>query len=305
MFRRFGLTAVLLTAAAVLPSLAAAAPPGFAFLEIPAGARISALGGAGGSFASGAEAMFWNPASLESAKGVQVTASHFQMYESLKHDDFAVGGHLWGGGIAASVRALYTSTIDERDDAGNLIGGFGAHDLEFGLGYGWRVRPGLAMGASARLVRERIADRAAQTYALGAGATWEPAAISGLRVAVSGHNLGPAAHYTFDGVSGAPVGLPAALQAGASMGWPVGNLALRAGAEARLTRGRNGIGIAAAELTGLSGASLRSGLRINDTATNFSLGVGYTLTRLDLDYAWVPSRLDLEDTHRISFRAQF
>ena len=305
MLRRFRTLATALTLVTALPLAAAAAPPGFAFLEIPAGARISALGGAGGSFATGVEGMFWNPAALESSKGVQVAASHFQMYENLKHDDFAVGGHLWGGGLAASVRALYTGTIDERDDLGNLIGGFGAHDLEFGVGYGWSARPGLALGASARLVRERIADRAAQTYALGAGATWEPAKVAGLRVAVSGHNLGPAAHYTFDGVKGAPVGLPAALQAGASMGWPVGHLALRAGAEARMTRGRTGVGIAAAELGGLSGASLRGGLRVNDSATNVSLGLGYTLTKLDLDYAWVPSRLDLEDTHRISFRAQF
>lgn len=300
------LRAALLTlAVGALPGAAAAAPPGFAFLEIPAGARISALGGAGGAFATGVEGMFWNPASLESARGLQVSGSHFEMFESLRHDDFAIGGHLLGGGLAASVRALYSGTIDERDDLGNLIGGFGAHDLEFGLGYGWRVRTGLALGASARLVRERIADRAAQTYAFGAGATWEPVNLSGLRLAVSGHNLGPAAHYTFDGIQGAPVGLPAALQAGASMGWPAGILALRAGAEARLTRGRSGIGIAAAELGGLAGASLRGGLRVNDSAANLSLGLGYSLTGLELDYAWVPSRLDLEDTHRVSFRAQF
>ena len=285
--------------------VASAAPPGFAFLEIPAGARISALGGAGGSFATGVEGMFWNPAALHSARGVQVSGSHFEMFEGLRHDDFAVGGRLFGGGLAASLRALYSGTIDERDDLGNLIGGFGAHDLEFGLGYGWSLRPGLALGASARLVRERIADRAAQTYAFGAGATWEPANLAGLRLALSGHNLGPAAHYNFDGVQGAPVGLPAAVQAGASMGWPIGSLALRAGAEARMTRGRSGVGIAAAELGGLAGAALRGGLRVNDSAANLSLGLGYTLTGLELDYAWVPSKLDLEDTHRVSFRAQF
>lgn len=294
----------LLIGAAPLP--AAAAPPGFAFLEIPAGARVSALGGAGGSFATGIEGMFWNPAALEATKGVQISGSHFEMFESLRHDDFAIGGHWLGGGVAASMRALYSGTIEERDELGNLIGGFGAHDLEFALGYGWKVREGVALGATARLVRERIADRAAQTYAFGAGATWEPAAVSGLRLALSSHNLGPAAYYTLDGAKGAPVSLPAAMQAGASMAWPVGGgLALRTGAEARVTRGRAGVGIAAAELAGISGASLRGGFRVNDSAANLSLGLGYALTGLDLDYAWVPSKLDLEDTHRISFRAQF
>src|SRR6185436_1670146 len=112
MLRRFRTLATALTLVTALPMAAAAAPPGFAFLEIPAGARISALGGAGGSFATGVEGMFWNPAALESSKGVQVAASHFQMYENLKHDDFAVGGHLWGGGLAASVRATWSSASD-------------------------------------------------------------------------------------------------------------------------------------------------------------------------------------------------
>lgn len=292
--------------AAALAARASAAPPGFAFLEIPAGARLSALGGAGATFASGIEGMFWNPAALEGAEKLTISGSHFEMFEGLRHDDFAIGGPALGGGLAASMRALYSGTIDERDELGNLIGGFGAHDLEFAIGYGARAGAGLSLGGSARLVRERIADRAAQTYAFGLGARWEPAAVAGLRLALSGHNLGPAAAYTFDGVKGAPVGLPAAVQAGASMGWTVGNgLALRTGAEARLTRGRTGVGIAAAELAGLAGTALRGGLRVNDSAANVSLGLGYALTGLDLDYAWVPSRLDLEDTHRVSFRATF
>src|SRR6185436_5586478 len=45
-----------------LPALAA--QPGFAFLEVPAGARAAALGGAYASVATGAEAAFWNPAGL-------------------------------------------------------------------------------------------------------------------------------------------------------------------------------------------------------------------------------------------------
>lgn len=306
MFRRFPTLPAVGLLAVLAPAGAAAALPGFAFLEIPAGARISALGGAGGTFATGVEAMFWNPAALDATEGIQVAASHFEMFENLRHEDFAIGGRWLGGGIAASVRALYSGTIDERDELGNLIGGFGAHDLEFGLGYGGRFRRSVSLGASTRLVRERIADRAAQTYAFSAGATWEPAVVTGLRLALSAHNLGPAAAYTFDGVKGAPVALPAAVQAGMSLGRPVGRgLALRAGAEARLTRGRPGVAIGAAELGGLSGATLRGGFRVNDSAANLSLGLGYALTGLDLDYAWVPSRLDLEDTHRISFRARF
>src|SRR5437867_7075822 len=89
------------------PAPSFAAPAGFAFLEIPSGARASAMGGAYASLAQGAEAAFWNPAGLEATRGTQITASHFELYQKLRHDQFAIAGHLLGGGLSASVRALY------------------------------------------------------------------------------------------------------------------------------------------------------------------------------------------------------
>src|SRR5439155_24340677 len=125
----------------ITATAAAAAPPGFAFLEIPTGARGAALGGAYASMATGAEAVFWNPARLTSQRGLEITGGHSELFQSLRHDAFAVGGHMWGGGIAASIRALYSEPIDERDELGNLIGSFGAHDLELALGYGHALSP--------------------------------------------------------------------------------------------------------------------------------------------------------------------
>jgi hypothetical protein len=52
-------------------------------------------------------------------------------------------------------------------------------------------------------------------------------------------------------------------------------------------------------------AALRGGLRVNDDASAFSLGAGCAVRGLRVDYAFVPLRLDLGDTHRISFTAQF
>jgi hypothetical protein len=283
-----------------------AAPPGFAFLEIPCGARVSGLGGAGATFARGAEAAFWNPAALGETKGVEVTGSHYEMYQALRHEDFALAGHAWGGGIAASISALYSGNIDEYDELGNLIGGFGAHDLELGLGYGHGIGGGVQIGGSTRVIRGRIANASATTYAFSFGGTWDPAALEGLRLSLEAQNLGPAAAYTIDGVKGSPVGLPAATQGGVAYAFGLGSgMSLATGLEGRFTNGRNGVGILAAELTGLGGASIRSGFRMNDTAANFTAGVGWNLPSMRFDYAWVPSLLDLEDTHRVAFTARF
>ena len=283
---------------------ASATPAGFAFLEIPTGARAASLGGALATMTSGAEAMFGNTAALDPTRGVQVSGGHSELIQSLRHDYFSIAGHAWGGGLGASMRALYSEPIDERDDVGNLIGTFGAHDLEFALAYGGHLMPDVRFGVSAQLIRERIANEAAMTYGFGLGALWEPAGPLDFGLTVQ--NLGPSARYTIDGIEGEAVGLPAAVQGGASYSIAAGaRMTARAALEGRFTRGRGGIGILGAELSDASGAALRLGVRANDDASTFSAGAGYALTGLQFDYAYVPFRLDLGDTHRISFTAKF
>jgi hypothetical protein len=307
-----GLTLVLAAAWTARPAHAVLgfdtldSPTGFAFLEVPGGSRASALGGAFTTLAEGVDAAFWNPAGLSFVTGMQVSGTHYEFFENLRHDHFALAGRLGGGGLSASMRALYSEPIEERDDFGNLVGTFGAHDLEFALGYGAEVGGGVRAGLSAAWVRERIGNLATSSYSLGGGATWDPAQWPGLRLGLSAHNLGPDAHYRFDGIEGAAVPLPYALQGGASYRWDVGStLGVRAALETRMTRGRSAIGMLGAELSQTMGAAVRMGMRANDDASSFSLGAGYGFQALRIDYAFVPYRLDLGDTHRLSFAAQF
>lgn len=292
-------------AALALAASASADPAGFAFLEVPAGARASALGGAYATIGEGVEAAFWNPAGLAAVRGIQLTASHYEFLEQLRHAQFGVAGRAMGGGLAATLRALYSEPIAERDALGNQIGTFGSHDLEFALAYGRAMSGGWRAGGSAQVVRERIADFAATTWALGGGMTWDPPAWPRLRLGLSAHNLGPSAAYTFDGVRGQPVPLPVAFQTGASYSLDVAGLGVASALEGRFTRGRSGIAMLGAELSHASGAALRAGFRGNDEATAFSAGAGYASAGLHLDYAYVPYRLELGDTHRVSLSAQF
>lgn len=291
---------------ALAASSASAMPSGFAFLEVPAGARAAAMGGAYASVARGAEAAFWNPAGLAEFEGSQFAATHTETYEHLRHDQVAVAGRLFGGGLAASLRAMYSEPIPERDDLGNLIGSFGSHDLEFLLGYGRRLAGGMSIGFTAQALRERVADLAAGTWAVGAGAAWDVPLLPGGRASLSVHNLGPAGHYILDGAQGEPVRLPTALQAGLSLGHGTfqnldGLLAL----EARATRGRPAVLALGAELDSPVGAALRFGLRGGDDVTSWSAGAGWRAKSLRVDYAFVPSKLELDDTHRFSLTAYF
>jgi hypothetical protein len=168
------------------------------------------------------------------------------------------------------------------------------------------VATGLTAGGSVALVRERIANLAADTYSFGAGMAWEPGALPGARVSLSAQNLGPAAHYTLDGEQGEPVRLPAGVHGGLSYARPLaGGYNVTAALEGRFTSGRSGVGMVGGEVAGLAGAALRAGFRLNDSNASFAIGAGYAAKALRFDYAYVPSDLDLGDTHRFSLVTRF
>ena len=305
-FLRFPTLLFVFAALAFLPGASRAGQPGFAFLDIPAGARASALGGAYSAVARGIDAALWNPAALEGVAGVEVSGSHAELESQLHYDAVAFGGRAWGGGYGLSMRALYSEAIEERDEVGNLIGTFGAHDLEFALSYGHGLGGGLAVGGSAQVVRERIANEAAQTYGFDVGTTLAPAAFPGARVSLAIENLGKAARYNIDGIPGADVPLPAALTTGVSLARLTGHgLTVRGALEGRFVGGRPGLGSIGAEVSNLGGMAFRAGWRVNDASSDLTVGAGYATRGLSFDYAFIPLDLSLGESHRFSISRQF
>jgi hypothetical protein len=295
---------ILLLAGAALP--AGADPAGFAFLEVPAGARASALGGAYASVGEGVESAYWNPAGLEATRGTELMAGHYEFIQGLRHEQFAVAGRQLGGGVALALRAMYSEGIEERDELGNLLGTFGAQDLDFGLSYGRQWMPGVRAGVSLHWIRERIQQEAVNAFAGGLGATWQPPGRDALRLALTLQNLGAAPHYTIDGVRGEPVPLPVSVQGGASYRWALGpGWSALGSLETRFTRGRSGVVLSGFELASATGGRVSAGWRGNDDAASFSGGAGWKLGQVEVDYAFVPYRLDLGDTHRIALLARF
>lgn len=302
MFRaRIVLPALALCLAA---SSARAVTPGFAFLEVPVGARPAAMGGAFTAVADGVDGTFWNAAALAGVHGTQIAGGHTEFIQGLKHDQFAIAGELLGGGMAASLRAMYSQAIPARDELGNLTGTFGSHDLEFQLAYGRALTQALRLGVSGQVVRERLDTESATTWSGGAGAQWR--ASKGLRFGASVEHAGPAARYDIDGKRGDPVALPLALQAGAAWSRPLAHdLRVTAALDVRGVRGRAPVEALGAELAAAAGASVRLGLRNGDDLTSFAAGLGYRRGMFGVDYAWVPAKLDFGDTHRFSFDVQF
>ena len=80
---------------------------------------------------------------------------------------------------------------------------------------------------------------------------------------------------------------------------------MRGALEGSSISGQAGIVALGAELAHTSGLSLRGGLRWGDTESSYALGAGWAVKTLRIDYAFVPFKEDLGDTHRFTLAAQF
>ncbi len=284
---------------------------GFAFLDLPAGARQAALGGTGVASASGPLALFWNPAGLASAAGGdhasgRVVADHNEGILSFRQE--LVGGQVVRGAtsIGLALNAHYTQAIDQRDALGNLVGSFGATDMAAALGFAGQAAPGLRLGGAVNWVHEDIAGFAASALGVSAGGIYDVAGLKGLSLGASVRNLGKSPAFKTDtGADGAPVEQPLTLSAGATYAGRMGHVAFRAAADAVKLRGDSGEGRLGLEVDPTPALALRGGWMLGQDAADLTAGLGVAVGRFRIDYAFVPYHQDLGNSHHASLEAAF
>src|SRR5262249_27508487 len=116
---RLVLAAPLLLVAAAAP-FAAAATPGFAFLNLGAGARAAAMGDAHVAVPGDAAALYWNPASLSHTDGNQVSLTHLEWFQDFRLESAALAARLPFADLGVMMTGLYTGQNDlvRRDSVG-------------------------------------------------------------------------------------------------------------------------------------------------------------------------------------------
>jgi hypothetical protein len=290
----------------------AAGTTGAAFLKLPAGGRIPALGGTYSSVTDNAEAMFWNPAGLsrlESAGRPDAAIGYSTLLETMYSGALAYAHLLPGqrGVLGASFVYFSQSAIQGYSTLGDPTSEFTPTDLALALGYGRLLGP-VRLGASMKFIRSEIADASGSTFAMDFGAQYDRVTDVGespLDIGLSIRNFGPPIKV---GSMSDPLPFMAALgglwhisprvsglldahfqvdadpyfSLGMEFNQPFGEgfkASVRGGYNMRYAR----------DLEGFSGASA---------------GLGVDLRRVRLDYAWVPFG-DLGTTHRIGLGVRF
>lgn len=161
-------------------------------LRIPVGTRSMALGGAVVSDASGAEALFYNPAGIAVGEGTDIFFDHMGYLNSMKVEYVGLTSHAMGGVIGVSFKALQVGDIivtteDAPDGTGEISSPvFSVAQVAFAKQMTDHVR----VGGSFSVVSERVLQESATGLAFDFGFQYNPL-WKGLNFGFTMKNIGP------------------------------------------------------------------------------------------------------------------
>lgn len=296
------------------------------FLKLGVGARAVAMGGAFTAVADDPYSIYWNPAGLATLEGEKnVGFFHNDHFQGLKQEFMlytapAEGlpflkkrgprSGVWGLGLDY----FYTpkdmerrSGLNENDPLAPISpveGKFGAYDLAFSAGYGWKHERGLSLGAAVKVIRQSIDTKSAGSAALDLGALKEFSWLGkDFTAGFSVQNIGPGIKFISRRYD-----LPLVFKAGLSRRLPDSGALFSLEADKPIDNYPSFV--FGAEYPLVPRLALRTGYRYRHTGnelgswSGFSTGAGLAFGRFSFDYAFSPFG-DLGNSHRFSLNAAF
>ena len=137
----------------------------FKFLNIQTDAHGAALGGLAAQ-ASGANALFWNPAGIAGSEGIGVSAGMTQWLVETQVMNAGVVMPMMGGTVGLSLVSVNYGDIMKSgwgEESGQFIfqpnqGSFSATDMSLQASYGKSLSDKFSLGATAKMISQSIDD---------------------------------------------------------------------------------------------------------------------------------------------------
>jgi hypothetical protein len=278
---------------------ASATPTCMRFLKISTLPRIAGMGDAGVAVTDATWAEV-NPSHLINVEGSLITFTHTAWFQDINLETLSVGTTSGSNAFGISVTGLHTDPLEGYDALNVKQGTFRFYDLVVGATYARRLLPALRVGATGKVLYEKIDWDSATGFAVDIGAGFAPeSAVLGGRVAagVVLRDLGPKMGYfdeKFDlpltaqaGLSYRPMWLPEELHAGIAVDY-------------EKTRDRDGGPLVGLEAGVRDLVTLRAGYRDTYEDGDLTFGLGLSIANTLIDYAYVDMGDNVGDTHRIS-----
>ncbi len=303
--KSFDLFLCLPLAVLLLAGPALAGSPGDAgmlSLRLGVGAREAGMGEAGVASSSGAAAIWWNPANNVFADFETELVLQTQRYVGLFDQHAAAVAHRAGSGVLGFIfTGFYADELTRysAEPVGVPEGTYSPYDVACGVSYAMPLGESFGVGATAKLVYEKIDVYSDTGFALDLGVTHQ-AVIEGLVFAATVTNLGGQMN-----LNDQPFDLPSAFRIGAAWtpaGKPLGSKLTLAG-DVLMPNDSNEKAHLGAEYRLLPEFALRAGTRVNYESQGLTAGAGFRAGRLGVDYAysdWTTEGFD--DGHKFSLR---
>ncbi|MCX6150554.1 MAG: PorV/PorQ family protein [Ignavibacteriales bacterium] len=304
---------------------------GAQFLQIPVGAKATALGGAYIGLADDASAVFWNPAGIAKITG---SAAHFSYQRWFNMFDFNAVSFVHNledvGTLAASLVVFSMDKMEVTDELNPNGTGrfFDAQDMAIGLTYARKLTDRFSVGVSAKYIYQRIWNETAEGIAFDVGTQYR-LDFQNLTIAMSMTNFGPEMQFdgpdlniTYDKSSGVPLNrltparlvtdtypLPLNFEVGIGMDvFTTEFVKARLGIDAVHPNDNKERVHVGAEFSFFDRLFIRGGYKYNYDDEDFAFGAGTNLpfggTRISFDYGYSLYDL-LPDVHRISLGIEF
>jgi len=297
------LLSVFLFLAVSAPAYCGNATTALQFLEMGAGARYLAMGGAATSIADDSTAMYWNPALMAGMEGGAADLMHAAYDDEGIYYDWlsAAYGINKDSAIGFSVQYFAAGALKNIDTTGEVLGEFRPCDAAVSLGYAVKI-DAISVGAAVKYIRSQIVSEG-NAYAFDFGIC-APNILNGrLALAAAVTNVGDGIKYETETEK-----LPMTLKAGAS--FHVNDNVLVA-ADIGQVEGGDIYVACGGELSVSVGSDISLALRAgyntiaeSEGLSGFSAGIGIGYKSLLIDYAFLPMG-DLGNTHRASITFYF
>lgn len=278
---------------------------GFAFLQVPAGARAVAMGGAFTAVPGDPLSLYWNPAASATTTGSVLSTTYTSYMMDMQAGFIGWVNPREKDVIGVSINYFYGGNFERTtmEDPMGTGEQFSSSSMALAGTWAKSLTETISIGATGRFIYSQIDSYNANGFSVDLGGMYSPSAFPGLTGALVLRNAGvqTKAFYSENDP------MPTEIAAGVSQSLLDGNLLVAVDGTMPL-EGEFDVA-AGVEYKPVDMLALRTGwsLSAKDTADNagggfvdaMGFGMGTHYRQFSLDYAWKPYA-DLGNTHRIS-----
>jgi hypothetical protein len=277
-----------------------AANTGLAFLKLGVSSRSIALGDAVVSDVYDASATHYNPAALLTGSNTNVLFMHNASILGTRTEFMAAKFKAGKVALGVSVNNTAVNDIEVREIPGAPLTTFDAQNFAFGFSGAFRFNDNLLFGVTAKFLYEKIYIDNASGYAFDVGGLYIDNALS---VGGAIANFG-----SMNNLRNAATKLPTSFRLGASYLFQLPGITsnLRISVDGyKVMDGGNPHANTGAEFIYKDFLSIRAGLQSGYDDRNLTTGIGLKYKAFNLDYAFVPYKYSMGNSHTFTLSASF